>query len=67
LYCLFFFDLLLLNTPLVSSNFWPLYCLFFFDLLLLTTPLVSSNFSLPVVELLFFIVSFRAIYKISFI
>jgi hypothetical protein len=43
LYCLSFFNLRLLITPLVSSNFWPLYCMSF-DLRLLITPLLSSNF-----------------------
>jgi hypothetical protein len=46
---LFFFDIRILITSLVSSNsslsFWPLCCLSFFDLWILITPLVSSNFS----------------------
>jgi hypothetical protein len=41
---LFFIDLCLLITPLVSSNFWPLCSLYFIDLCLLITPLVFSNF-----------------------
>ena len=32
LYCLSFFDLQLLITPLISSNIWSLYCLSFLDL-----------------------------------
>jgi hypothetical protein len=48
--CLFFFDIRILITPLVSSNsscplfffFWSLCCLFFFDIRILITPLVSS-------------------------
>ena len=46
-YCLSFFDLWLLITPLVSCymSFWPLCCLSFFDLWILITPLVSSNSS----------------------
>ena len=37
------FNLRLLITHLVSSNFWPLYCMSFFNLWLLMTPLVFSN------------------------
>jgi hypothetical protein len=43
LYCLSFFDLRLLSTPLVSSNSRPLHCLSFFDLRLLIISVVSSN------------------------
>ena len=39
---LFFFDIRILITSLVSSNFWPLCCLFFFDIRILITSLVSS-------------------------
>jgi hypothetical protein len=42
LYCLPF-DLRLLITPFVSSNYWPLYCLSF-DLRLLMTRFVSLNY-----------------------
>jgi hypothetical protein len=41
--CLFFFDVRLLTTPLVSSYFWPL-CFLVFDIRILTTPLGSSYF-----------------------
>jgi hypothetical protein len=44
LYCLTFFDVRFLVTPLVSSNFWSSYCLTFFDVRFLVTLLVSSNF-----------------------
>ena len=43
MYYLSIFDLLILITPLVSSNLWPLYYLSIFDLQLMITPLVSSN------------------------
>ena len=43
--CLFFFDIRILITLLVSSNFWPLCCLFFFDIRILITLLVSSHSS----------------------
>jgi hypothetical protein len=43
LFCLLFFDLRILITPLISSDIWPLYCLYFFDLRILITPLVSSD------------------------
>ena len=44
--CMSFFKLLILFTPLVSSNsscpffFWPLWCLFFFDSRIMITTLV---------------------------
>jgi hypothetical protein len=42
MHCLFFVDVRLLTTHLVSSNFYePLRCLFFFDVWILITPLVS--------------------------